>query len=174
MAQTNLGTVTVTHGATLVTGDANCDWTGFQAGTIVFWISGTNASYSVGAVRTPAQNVSGFWELNLVANYGGATEVGAPFVLTNSFSPILNLPLLSYGDAQGNVIFSRAILLIENILVGLQAAAGVKIGTGATPNVKIDGNGNLMVLNTTTGTYQYLIFQGAAGASALVGVDTYP
>jgi hypothetical protein len=149
MAQTNLGTVTVTHGATLVTGDANCDWTGFQAGTIVFWISGTNASYSVGAVRTPAQNVSGFWELNLVA-------------------------LLSYGDAQGNVIFSRAILLIENILVGLQAAAGVKIGTGATPNVKIDGNGNLMVLNTTTGTYQYLIFQGAAGASALVGVDTYP
>lgn len=174
MSQTNIGSVSLTAGSSLVTASADVDWSGYQNGMRVFWVSGSNASYQVAAVRAPNLNASGRWELNLVANYSGATAVGAPYYLSNSFSVQLELPLLAYGDAQGNVMFSRAMLRIESLIVGIQNANPSKLGTADAANIKVDNNGNLMIRNVTTGTYKYLIAQGAEGAESLVLLDTYP
>lgn len=60
------------------------------------------------------------WELILTSNYGNESKLDTNYTLTRDFSPIYNIPLLSKGTVNPELIANQALLAIERKIKELE------------------------------------------------------
>ena len=106
--QYKAGSVTVTNGSQIVTG-LNTLWAGEITAGDLFIVVDTGVVYQVGSVDSNTQ-------ITLNANYAGASESGAAYVIARDFTPIRNIPLINRGDIETATIFTRAMQIIDGLL----------------------------------------------------------
>lgn len=107
----NTGTVTLTNGSNVVTGDGTQKWaaTGGIAAGQLFTKIGSGITYEVSHVTSNNQ-------FELTAPYGGTTESGALYTVIQSFTPVHNIPYPEPGDVEIATIMKRAFIAIDGLL----------------------------------------------------------
>jgi hypothetical protein len=107
MAQYKTGTVSLANGqsaVTLAAGDVLS--AGIKVGDI-FTVPGLGYWHEIASITDGTHfTISGTW--------GGATLVDSPYVIAQSFTPILNLPYPEAGDIETGSLIKRALLQIES------------------------------------------------------------
>src|SRR5262245_18807112 len=112
--QLSSGTVAVENGNALVVASEAADWTDalpqLRLGSpIYFSLQGAQEiPWQVFAIESPNTSGSGFWELTLAAPWAGDTNATASYLIHISFTPNLQLPLISANDRQIPQLLSRA------------------------------------------------------------------
>lgn len=157
MAQIRTGTCTVTNGSANVIASTGNDWSQ-AAPNSLFSIpatDGTSALYTVATVVAPGVSPSGFWEVNLTANYAGATSAGAAYQITKDFTPGLGLPIVQYGDTDTAILLNKISLLLEASATAALSAASVARKILTSDAVKISN-----ATPAIDGTLQFAIAAG--------------
>ncbi|NYZ17202.1 DUF2793 domain-containing protein [Azospirillum sp. RWY-5-1] len=137
MSQYRVGSVTVTQGATTVTGSG----TGWKTDRPVlpghtFSLRQSGVTYTVAAVDSDTQ-------LTLSAPYAGATAVAQAYVINRDFTPYYNIPYPGYGDIDTAELWKQAVLRIEQAIVEQDTGLNViesRVATAppATPSERVN------------------------------------
>lgn len=143
--QIRTGTAAVTQGSATVVASAENDWSLAAAGALFGVQGAVGVPYSITAVRGPGVSISGRWEIDLAAPYGGTTDPAAPYAIVTDFSPNLGIPLPNYGDVNLAQIISRGFQVLDGAYsaVGspaIAALAGNTVSTLSFSNVKTTFN----------------------------------
>jgi len=111
--QYKTGTVSVTNGASGVTGSGTAWLANVSAGDI-FTIPGSGAWYEVAYVSDDTH-------LTLTANYGGTTVAGSEYAITKDFTTNYGFPYPEKGDVDTQSILKRALQMIDTELARIEA-----------------------------------------------------
>lgn len=122
MSQYKTGTVSVTNGSQVVTGNGTSWLSNVQPGD-GFVLVGVPVPYTVSSVDSDTQ-------LKLSASWSGSPTSGAKYAIFRDFTSEYNLPELSQGDIETATIWTRALRLIDQ----LQAASLVTHLNAADPH----------------------------------------
>lgn len=151
MAQYRTGTVSVTNGSNIVTGEGTSWLSNVEPGDL-FTVVGHNFWYEVASVDSDTQ-------LTLSANWPGEDQTGLGYAIATSFTPHFSIPYPEQGDIQTASLVKRAVMRIEQV-VRTTAPGAISIplstpegGTGA----QSFGKGVIVV--------------GSGGAAALRGIS---
>jgi len=107
MSQYTTGTVDTTHESNIVTGNSTAWLAGVEAGDLIR-IGGDSVFFQIASVDSDTQ-------LTLTANYN-ETLSEEEYVIVSDFTSTYNIPLLNQGDMGAAEVYSRAMLIIDQIL----------------------------------------------------------
>lgn len=116
--QYRVGTVDVTNGSAVVTGDVS-KWLAEVTVGDLFNVIGINATYQIGSIDSDTQ-------ITLTAPYAGATQLGVDYAISRDFTPIRKIPYLTKGDIDTATILQKSFEVIDNFVGGIttETAAG--------------------------------------------------
>lgn len=107
MAQYKTGTVDVTNGSAVVTGNGT-SWTANVAASDGFTVVGDGVAYDVASVDSDTQ-------ITLSSTYQGTSDTGVSYAIWRDFTSPDNIPELSQGDLETATIFTRAMRRIQTL-----------------------------------------------------------
>lgn len=112
------GTVDIVSGDNTVKGHSlDADWSQVVPGYSWFsFIGESEVPFLIQAKRSPTENVSGVWEIDLDANYSGSSKTDFAYVIHKDFTLNRNLPLFAPGDVQRSQIINRAFQILDFLL----------------------------------------------------------
>lgn len=175
MSQYRTGTLSVTPGATAVTGTGTAWMSAIKAGDLLT----IGPADPVGIVAAVTSDTA----LTLEApGWQGAAYNGAPYAIVRDFDPNSGAPLLAYGDINTAVVVNRAIVALGNYItrtaqVAALGAIGASLSVDVTRNRVFTGTLTAPVCaltltasglpNTTFLTVLFRLTQDATGSRAL-------
>jgi len=124
MAQYATGTVSVTNGNAVITGNGTLFLANVAVGDL-FVIAGQAVMYDVGSVDTDTQ-------LTLTAPYASLTSALEYFAIVRDFTPQLGLPYPVEGDAEVPALIKRSFGLIDTNLYNQGVATNNVIASANT------------------------------------------
>jgi hypothetical protein len=110
MAQYRTGTVSVTNGDATVTG-VDTEWLANVGPGDFFRVTGDIVGYEIASVTNDLS-------LELTSTYAGSTASGLGYQITIDFTPTLDLPLITAGDLGTDVLWNRAMQIIDTTALG--------------------------------------------------------
>lgn len=170
--QIQTGTATVENGETRVIAAVGVDWGAVTVGSL-FTVPANGVLYGIASTTAPGLSVSGRWEIELAAPYGGAT-VGAdavPYVIAIDFTPNLHLPLIKPGDSATAELFSRAMAIIDEAISDFESPQGAQGFQGAQG---YQGSQGAQGYQGHQGAQGYQGSQGGGGAQGVQGYQGVP
>lgn len=122
-----VGAVTVTRGATTVTG------TGTQWNTAPYTIPvGAMFSLQGSLLGLPVASVTSDTQLELLTPWTGSSRSGVNYLIDSDFTPALGLMLLGFKDVDPVTALNYNSVLLDNIVAGSRWAVN-EIPTGSIP-----------------------------------------
>jgi len=143
MAQYRSGTVSVTNGSNVITGDITVFLTNVVSGDL-FSVVGSGVTYEVASIVDDTS-------LLLSVPYGGTTATGASYIIARDFTPNLKLPYVQKGDVETATILKAQAVIIDAFVAaggvvtqgpqGVQGPPGASVGgiDGGTPGSLFGG-----------------------------------
>jgi len=126
--QIQTGTIEVTNGSNSVvfsiTDPDNADMLLLAVGQLLI-VTGTTVPYVINTVISPADSVSGAWEVTLSTNYAGETDAAATYSIVVDYTPYYDLPLLNRGDLSAHTLITRAFMRLDAIIHEIEAGSPV-------------------------------------------------